>query len=242
MKIWCGYDIEKFWRLGCYCYPFYRHAVERLFNCTGNSTLILDAGCGHKGHSLSQFSNKAFIGVDIDIKNIRSCHIKKLINYNYILCSITHLPFKFDIFDLIVNVDVLEHLEEKLVSFNEFFLILKKKGSLIGSTSNVLNPVLFFDEKFPRRIVDFITNKFAPGHYDRHNRLSPIVLKRFIKMVGFRRISITMMGFPPFNPWIYHYSNKKNPWFANLWVIFDIITNHNGFNIFKEMMVFSAIK
>jgi hypothetical protein len=120
--------------------------------------------------------------------------------------------------------------------------VCKPKARLIGSTSNLLNPVLLFDSLAPKILVKPLTEKFAPGHFERHKRLN---LKKFMQLLkehGFHIQNITLLGFPPFQPWLYHYSKRKIPIYAYLWILFDKITNKNPLNILKEVIIFNSVK
>jgi ubiquinone/menaquinone biosynthesis C-methylase UbiE len=90
---------------------------------------ILDAGCG-TGVMLSELSSygKA-IGFDISDGAIKNCKKRDISNVN--LARAEKLPFKDGTFDLIVALDVIEHLDSDLLALREFKRICKKDGFLL---------------------------------------------------------------------------------------------------------------
>lgn len=239
---------QQFWKLNNYSYPFYRFIIEN--NClklpSEKPLLILDAGCGANTCSLSKVpKNITVIGIDLSKENIYSSHQKAkekgYKNFHFIVGSIISIPFKTNIYDISVCVDVLEHLPNKHRAIAEISQVCKTGATFIGSTSNSLNPVLFFDSFAPRSIVKVLTKKFAPYHYERHGRLNPKKLIQTLQCFGFN-VQIKLLGFPQFQPWLYQYSKKKIPFYAYLWILFDKITNKKPLNFLKEVIVFHAIK
>lgn len=77
------------------------------------SQTILDIGCG-KGQPM-RFINrrKQFyaVGADIFAPYLRECK-RQGIHDEYILCDIRHLPFKNKSFDIVLCMEVLEHLDK----------------------------------------------------------------------------------------------------------------------------------
>lgn len=245
-----GLIVEEFWNLGKYSYPFYRFVIENNLHSRLKEEkiyLIFDAGCGSNISSISKIlENVTVVGLDIDRKSIHSSHKlakeKGYKNFNFIVGSLTHLPLASSIFDICVCVDVLEHLPNKNDAIAEISRVCKPEAMFIGSTSNLLNPILLFDSLAPKVLVKPLTEKFAPGHFERHGRLNPKKLIQLLESQGFQIQDITLLGFPPFQPWLYHYKKKKVPTYAYLWILFDKITNKFLLNILKEVIVFNAIK
>jgi len=244
------FTIEECWNLGVYSYPFYRSLIEKylhleLLNKKG--CLMFDAGCGSKICSISEIpKNVTVIELDIDRKGIHSSHKaakeKGYRNFHYITGSLTHLPITSEVFDICICIDVIEHLPDKNNAIAEISRVCKPKATLIGSTSNILNPILLFDSLAPKVFVKPLTEKFAPGHFERHKRLNPKKLIQLFKTHGFYTKNITLLGFPPFQPWLYHYLKKEVPIYAYLWILFDKITNKPPLNILKEVIIFNAVK
>jgi 2-polyprenyl-3-methyl-5-hydroxy-6-metoxy-1,4-benzoquinol methylase len=244
-----GLKIEEFWNLGFYSYPFYRFVVESycLQSLKKKRCVMFDAGCGSHVCSLSKVpENTTVIGLDINRKSIYSCHQaakrKGYRNFHYLIGSLTHLPLISSIFDICICIDVLEHLPNKDNAIAEISRVCKLKATFIGSTSNSLNPILLFDSTAPKVLVKPLAEKFAPGHYERHKRLNPKKLKRLLEKHGFHAQSIKLLGFPPFQPWLYHFRERKIPIYAYFWILFDKITNRTLLNTLKEVIIFNAVK
>jgi len=244
-----GFIVEKFWHLNNYRYIFYRFLVEKYCkqSFSKKSSLMLDAGCGSRICSLSHVPKNVFvIGLDVRRKNIlnsrRKANEKGYKNFSFIVASITSLPFRHDTFALTVCVDVLEHLLNKQKAVAEISRVCKLGAKLVGSTTNFLNPVCLFDSLAPKRVIEILTERFAPGHYERHSRFSPAKLMQTLKHSNFQALSVKLLGFPLFPTWLYQFSKKKIPWYAYLWIIFNKLTEKKPLNFLKETIVFHAIK
>jgi len=183
------------------------------------------------------------IGIDIEKTKIKkSLNINKNKGQFFLVASVMNLPFMNDKFDLILCIDVLEHVSDNERTIDEFHFTMKKTGRLVGSTTNVFNPVLFFDSYFPQSIVKAFVNKYAGQHYERHSRFSPPSLIKAVSKSGFKLIYLFLVGFPPFPSWIYEFSDKKIPFYSYFWILFNEITNMGFLRILKENMVFEIMK
>ena len=97
---------------------------------------ILDLGCGDGDYSrrLKDLGFEVIAG-DIDIVRFR---YKNEIEFKY--CDITkELPFADNTFDYVLLAEVVEHLRNPYTIIPEINRIIKKGGSLILSTPNILN-------------------------------------------------------------------------------------------------------
>lgn len=105
---------------------------------------ILDAGCGFGQYSyfLSKIFPASFIHA-VDVKEdylddcryfFGKCGIKNC-QFNY--ADLTKLEFDY-LFDFILNVDVMEHIEDDTGVFKRFFKALKAGGRLMINTPSVL--------------------------------------------------------------------------------------------------------
>lgn len=104
--------------------------VSQMVNAlSGKSSKILDAGCG-TGINLKygQKFGDAY-GLDISRDALRFSRNRGL---SYLICgSADRLPFEDDLFDFVLALDVIEHIEEDLFAIREFNRVLKPGGSLI---------------------------------------------------------------------------------------------------------------
>jgi len=239
-----GINLDKFWRLHTYRYIFYRWIVQKLCNekLGGCSCFMLDAGCGDCGSSLSVFpKNTTFVGVDIKRENLKQS--KKIVtDGSFILAILTHLPF-ISTFDLVVCVDVLEHVPQKAQTLREISRVCRANGELVASTTNIFNPLLFIDTYTPRNLARILTSKFSEkAHYERHQRFSSLSFTSCARKAGFTQVKMAVYGFPLFDPWLYHYSKRKTPFYAHLWVLFDRLTSKMPLRLLKETIVLKATK
>jgi 2-polyprenyl-3-methyl-5-hydroxy-6-metoxy-1,4-benzoquinol methylase len=111
---------------------------------------VLDVGCslGDTGLWLKEQKLAAYVaGVDVDEKAIESAR-RKL--DSAVLCNVeeAELPFEKESFDLILCLDVLEHLRDPWVGLRRIREYLKPGGVLVTSIPNVRNfrvtlPLLF---------------------------------------------------------------------------------------------------
>ncbi len=90
---------------------------------------ILDAGCG-TGMIFSHLeSYGTVVGIDLSKEALKFCHERRL--RPLIHGNLTKLPFKNESFDLIVALDILEHIEKHENAASEFYRCLKKDGVII---------------------------------------------------------------------------------------------------------------
>jgi 2-polyprenyl-3-methyl-5-hydroxy-6-metoxy-1,4-benzoquinol methylase len=231
-----GITAERYWRIGNYRYIFYRYLIE---NACKNKygKRILDAGCGQNISSLSIVPvDSEFIGVDLDKHALLQSSINSKRKYEYVLASLDALPFKADSFSLVVCVDVLEHVEDKAKVVSEISRTTELNGFFVGSTSNLLNPFMFCDTFLPKQLLINLENVIGK-HYERHSRLTTRSLARLFNKYGFK-CRLSVHGFFPIQPWIYHHRHKKPTWYALLWILFDRLAP----NSVKEIIVFIANK
>lgn len=90
----------------------------------------MDFGCG-SGSTISQLNKfgKVF-GVDIEQQAIKYCQSKGIENVKLIKPD-RLLPFKYESFDVITCMDVLEHITDESETLKKLHRVLKKKGLLI---------------------------------------------------------------------------------------------------------------
>ena len=89
----------------------------------------LDVGCGGS----ERFKSHSVRGdVNVDIHK-PTCKMP-----NFILCDAEHLPFKSEVFNKILMMDVIEHLDAVGNSLKEAHRVLTSNGILIVGTPNAL--------------------------------------------------------------------------------------------------------
>lgn len=157
------------------------------------------------------------------------------------MASVTELPFRNDMFNLVISSDVLEHVQEKKLAINEAYRVCNSSAFFIGSTTNLMNPILFIDSYFGFLTKPIISKFKVEQQYDRHKRWSYARLYRLLEKQGFS-CDIHVIGFPPFDAAPYQYSNKKVPIYAYFWIIFDEIGSCTLLKLLKETLFFVARK
>ena len=106
-----------------------------------SSAAILDAGSGFGQYSYflsKQSKSWKILGVDVKQEQIEDCNrffkkIKKTESIQFEVADLTQFK-KQSAFDLILSVDVMEHIEEDVTVFENFYTSLKPGGMLLIST------------------------------------------------------------------------------------------------------------
>jgi len=232
--------------LGSYEYPFRGGKLRLLFETyLSESCIVLDAGCGPTQRYISILPPDAWgVGLDIDRENVaKSKKANTSKNVSFIVGDIQNLPFIDNTFDLVVCCDVLEHVEEQDKAVKELAAVLRKRGRLLISTSNLFNPALLIDTLFPNMISEKIIQRLGgPTYYKRTYRFNSWNLVKKLRKCGLS-VKLLMFGYPPvWNPWLYEFSRQKPPKIVYLWIVFDKLTNMKLLKKFKELMLAIAKK
>lgn len=100
--------------------------------------IVLDVGCtaGYLGSILQKKGAKVY-GVDISQKAIQLAR-KKIFSAQQLDLNEQKLPFKNNLFDLIIASEVIEHLFQPANFLKDAHRVLKNNGKLILSTPNFL--------------------------------------------------------------------------------------------------------
>jgi len=122
------YEVENvyWWHIGR------QRIIERLIEFyfkEAKDLEILDAGCGCGGNykMLQKFGH--ILGIDNSENSLNFCQ-KNNFN-NVLLTDCCQTKLKDNTYDLIVALDLLEHLESDKAAINEFHRLLKEDGKLI---------------------------------------------------------------------------------------------------------------
>ncbi|MFH1916169.1 MAG: class I SAM-dependent methyltransferase [Nanoarchaeota archaeon] len=143
-------------------YPVYvtkMEYVDRFMASVPKKKKVLDVGCG-EGVLVERFRKKGHDIIGLDL-NYSSAHVIK--------GDITRIPFKGGTFDLVLCLDVLEHLSfaEQELAISEMARVLKKGGTLFASIPNLAH--------FASRLSFLVTGKLMrTSSIDRHRGDRPI--------------------------------------------------------------------
>jgi ubiquinone/menaquinone biosynthesis C-methylase UbiE len=227
---------EPFLRLNAYKFVNYRFVFERtVANCTRKCTLILDAGCGRGGSIICLPDNVELIGIDVLRANVEACR-RRWRKRMYVVADLTMLPFAEGAFGGALSADVLEHVGDKTAAVNELARTTKIDGFFVGCSSNILNPVLFLDAKFPLLMKPLVMKFAEQGHYERQSRFSPQALKKTLKLTGYRMDCLYLLGYPQFE------QTNTLPGLTYLWILFDKLTRKKALVYLKEILVWQATR
>jgi len=94
---------------------------------------LLDAGCGDTLLLLRRYGPKSAFGIGVDIVR-PSARVSERTTVT--LGDLAQLPFRDEVFDLIVSRSVVEHLENPGAVFKELSRTMKRGGRLIFTTPN----------------------------------------------------------------------------------------------------------
>lgn len=101
---------------------------------------VLDLGCniGHLEHLLAQTDGPRpqVVGVDLSAPALRRARSAQFPFASYALASAVTLPFAAQSFDLIVSLDVLEHVPDQPAFLRECRRVLRPHGRLLLTTPN----------------------------------------------------------------------------------------------------------
>ncbi len=116
---------------------FQRYQFAKVFV---TDKVVLDAACG-EGYGSNLISEKAkqVYGMDLDEETVQAAQLKygneKI---NYVVGSVSKLPFEDHTFDVIISYETIEHVDENIqqLFLEEITRVLKPEGILIMSTPN----------------------------------------------------------------------------------------------------------
>ena len=147
-----------------------------LDECNGDT--VLDLGCGQGGliNCLAE-RFKFVVGMDISRVGIKKAwsNSHKKQKCNFIVADIEHLPFKPNCFDVVVMVEVLEHLSSQAQALQSITTILKlSSGHFVLTTPNRL----YHD--FSELIYKLVSKNFEETDQIIENQLYPASLRSLV--------------------------------------------------------------
>ena len=166
-----------------------------------NNLKILDIGCG--GGLISEPMSRLgaeVTGIDASNRNIQvaKLHAKKnnlKIKYNNVLPENLDLQNEFDI---ILNLEVVEHVENLDLYLSSCFTLLKKNGIMLTAT---INRTL---TSYIKAIVgaEYILRWLPIGKHDWNKFIKPEELEKKLTDLGFSITDLTGLGYNPiFQEW-----------------------------------------
>ncbi len=120
---------------------YIKHELKKWYKSVGNEAFILDAGSGFGQYSYRMAktgANWKILGIDVKTEQIADCNefFNKISAGNRVEFKEADLTAfsREATFDLILSVDVMEHIEDDIQVFKNFNASLKKGGMLLIST------------------------------------------------------------------------------------------------------------
>lgn len=191
----------KVFRIPLRNYPallsYLRECIVPLFD---NKSVVLDSGCGAGNSLLFGDMVEQLVGVDLDGAVIRS---NKDIDSG-VVGDIEELPFADNKFDLVMSVDVMEHLERPDLFVKEVSRVLKRGKYFFFTTPNRKSLFGTAARLLPNKTIKLLTrliNRKATindVHYYRLNTVSQI--EETLMTFGFHDICVVLLDKLPSNP------------------------------------------
>ena len=178
-----------------------KYILEALNKKNLNNTKILDIGCG--GGLISEPMARlggTITGIDASEKNIKVAKLhseKNKIKINYLNKSPEQLDNK-EKFDIILNLEIVEHVDNVGLYINSCYNLLKKDGLMFTAT---LNRSLM---SYLKAIIgaEYILRWLPIGTHDWNKFLKPEELEKLLQNEKFSTVDIKGLEFNPFlNKW-----------------------------------------
>ncbi|MDA9684253.1 bifunctional 2-polyprenyl-6-hydroxyphenol methylase/3-demethylubiquinol 3-O-methyltransferase UbiG [Candidatus Pelagibacter bacterium] len=159
---------------------------------------ILDIGCGGGliSEPMARLGAKV-TGIDASEKNIKVAKIHSKQNnleINYLNCSPEMLKEKEE-FDIILNLEIIEHVEDVQLYINSCSKLLKKNGLMFTAT---LNRTI---TSYIKAIIgaEYILRWLPIGTHDWNKFIRPEELEEKLSTENFKTIEVKGLVFNPFN-------------------------------------------
>jgi SAM-dependent methyltransferase len=148
--------------------------------CNGQKILDCPAGSGKLAEKLRSMGAEVF-ELDLSTYHFSRCNrLQGDLN--------RYLPYKNNVFDKIISVEGIEHIENPTALIREFSRILKIGGDLILTTPNILN--IRSRIKFLLTGCLFWFGKIAIGKYGHLTPISFYHLEHLCSISGFKTVGI----------------------------------------------------
>lgn len=161
----------------------------------GSTTAILDVGCGAANSYAPALASRAdaYVGVDVSSKAVELARAGGL--DARVIEDAASLPFADDTFDLVVCVEVLEHLFAPHRAASEARRVLRPGGKLVGSAPNAvywrLRANMVFGYWNPLGDAQSVERPWRDPHI---RFFSPRIMDRMLREAGFLRVEVGAHG------------------------------------------------
>lgn len=107
-----------------------KYLIKTISELRPKPRLVLDLGCGD-GTLLANISAKQKVGIDLE-----TTYVKRMRRINFLRADAMHLPFKPEVFDLVMATELLEHLNNPYLCIKTVKETLKSCGHFLASVPN----------------------------------------------------------------------------------------------------------
>ncbi|MDA3855190.1 MAG: methyltransferase domain-containing protein [Candidatus Woesearchaeota archaeon] len=171
----------------------FREIFNKNIDIKDKKLKVLDSGCGDGKYYFflkNIFKDENIFGVEVSKERIKRCHEKGFKNATYIEVN-QELPFRNNLFDVIISDQIIEHISKENIPFylSELRRVLKPKGKIILLTPNY--PI--------KRLYD-VTYAFlffrSKGLFDDPTHVTFFSFKSLRKTLGkyFKNIELISLG------------------------------------------------
>lgn len=171
----------------------YEEKLSFILKEVGSNKKILDIGCsdGYIGEKLIEQKNVVY-GADLDKRNLLIAKKRGLL-VECIDIEVDSLPYKRNMFDVVIIGDIIEHVFDTDELLRKCFGVLKKGGKLIVTTPNVASlgrrmMLLFGISPFLEYSIELSTNGLPSVGHIRYFTKS--TLEKQLAHIGYRDILV----------------------------------------------------
>jgi methionine biosynthesis protein MetW len=168
---------------------------ERIFAHVTPETTCLDVGCGSGNSYAGEIARRAtqWIGVDVSTNAVEAARAAGL--DARVIDDAAELPFPDASFDLVLCIEVLEHLFSPDQAASEILRVLKPGGHLVCSTPNVgywrLRANMMFGLWNPLGDELSVERPWRDPHI---RFFTPKTLERMLRLTGFKMVTTGAHG------------------------------------------------
>ncbi|MEM4288407.1 MAG: class I SAM-dependent methyltransferase [Candidatus Caldarchaeum sp.] len=159
---------------------FRKYKAELVEEHTKDACRVLEVGCG-LGHYKKHARGEDYVGIDLN----------PMLNPG-VVASADNLPFRSSCFDVVIMLDVIEHVEDVDSALEEAVRVLSQRGKLLITTPNTLG----------FGIYDSYADKTHIHHFSWRG-LEKILAKKHLKVE--RRVPLHLHIFWP----LHHIRSKR---------------------------------
>ncbi len=155
---------------------YVRRELQRLSVELKNKPCLLDAGMGFGQYSdrmLRTFPNSKLTGLEIDKAHMYGAERYFRILYpssELVIGDVRKLTLRSDKYDIVLTVDVMEHVDDDVAAFSEFYRVLKPGGFLVMHTPRIVDDDPGSHEKGSHHHKESSDTEEKRWHVDEHVR------------------------------------------------------------------------